>query len=46
MQESMLRVETPLDATYVLSERGLEAAERGVYDIAFEEYKAATDGAG
>lgn len=34
------RGETPFDATYTLTERGKQAAEYGLYEIAWEEYKA------
>jgi hypothetical protein len=44
----LLKVEakgkTPVESTYTLTDRGKHAAEYGVYDIEFEEYKAATNG--
>jgi DNA-binding HxlR family transcriptional regulator len=35
--------ETPFDATYRLTERGKHAAEYGVYEIDWTEYKAQTE---
>lgn len=45
VQLGLLRVaqagETPFDAAYALTDRGKQAAEFGVYDIDWEEYKEA-----
>ena len=38
------RGKTPHDSTYTITDRGEHAAEYGVLDIDFEEYKAATNG--
>ena len=38
--------DTPFDATYTLTDRGKHAAEFGVYEVEWAEYKAACTGLG